>query len=68
MATRMAHVRNYGRIECFQPENETIGAYLERVELYFQANDIADGKKVSILLTSIGDTTYILLRSASKIS
>ena len=58
----MALARNYRRIDPFQPDNETIAAYLERVELYFQANDIRD-EKVLILLTSIGDKTYTLLRN-----
>ena len=59
----MALARHFGRIDPFQPDNETIAAYLERVELYFQANDIRNEKKVSILLTSIGDKTYTLLRN-----
>jgi len=31
----------YGQIQEFCPENETIEAYLERVELYFEANTIS---------------------------
>ena len=31
----------FGQIQEFSPENETIGAYLERVELYFQAHGVA---------------------------
>ena len=54
----MVLARNYGRIDPFQPDNETIAVYLERVELYFQANDIRD-EKVSILLTSIGPHTLL---------
>jgi len=38
-------------------------AYIERADLYFQANDIADGKRVAIVLTTIGDKTYTLLRN-----
>ena len=37
--------------------------YLERVELYFQANDIEEAKQVPILLSSIGAKMYELLRS-----
>lgn len=59
----MALTRNYGRIEHFQPENEKIGTYLEKVKLYFQANDILTGKNVSILLTSIGNKTCTVLRN-----
>ena len=51
----MTLARNYGRIEPFQRENENIASY--------QANDIQADKKVSILLTSIGDKIYSLLRN-----
>ena len=37
--------------------------YLERVELYFTANDVTEDKKVPILLSVIGAKTYALLRS-----
>ena len=57
LATRMI---SFGRINEFQAENE---AYLERVELFFQANDIADGKKVAVFLSVIGGKTYTLLRN-----
>ena len=60
LATRMAQ---YGRLQEFQPENEKISAYLERVDLFFDAYDVADPKKVSILLNNIGVKTYGLLRS-----
>ena len=40
---------HFGRIQEFQPEFDTIKAYLEQVQLYFTANDIADGKQVPIL-------------------
>lgn len=59
----MALARSYGRIDLFQLDNENIAAYLERVELYYAVNDIEAEKKVSILLTSIGDKTYTLLRN-----
>ena len=62
LATRMSLSKSFGRIDPFKPENETIAAYLERVDLYFLANDIPDAKKVAILLTSVGDRIYALLR------
>ena len=58
----MSLSKSFGRIDPFKPENETIAAYLERVDLYFLANDIPDAKKVAILLTSVGDRIYALLR------
>ena len=52
-----------GQLKAFKPEEETITTYLERAELYFDANGIADDKKVSVLLTVIGAKNYSLLKS-----
>ena len=51
---------SYGRIE---PENDSIAAYLERVELYFSANGIEEEKQVPVFLSVIGGRTYLLLRN-----
>ena len=59
----MATTTRHGRLTEFDAENETVTAYLERVELYFDANDVADDKKVAVLLSNIGAKTYGLLRS-----
>jgi len=40
----------YGRLKEFDADSEPITAYLERVELFFEANGVADGKRVPILL------------------
>ena len=40
----------------------SITIVLERLHLYFDANDVANAKKVSVLLTVIGSKTYSLLR------
>ena len=34
-----------GRIQEFQPDSELWSAYVERIKLYFTANDIANGKE-----------------------
>ena len=47
----------------FQPENESIEAYLERIEIYFDVNGVADDKKVSVFLNALGGKTYTLLRN-----
>ena len=52
----------YGKLKEFEPDNEKVSSYLERVELYFTANDIAAEKKVVILLSVIIAKTYSLLR------
>ena len=49
----------YGKIEEFQPENESISAYL----LYFSANAVEEGKQVAVFLSVIGAKTYTLLRN-----
>ena len=53
----------YGQLLEFDVENESVTAYLERAELYFQANDVAEDKQVAVLLSNIGAKTYGLLRS-----
>ena len=59
LTTRMTAI---GKIEQFKPE-ESITAYLERVELYFAATDISDGaKKVTVFLSVVGMQAYTLLR------
>jgi len=53
----------YGVLQAFQPGTEPIAAYIERVQNYFAANDIADEKRVPVLLSVIGSKTYAVLRS-----
>ena len=42
---------SYGHIDKFHAEDESVKAYLEQIDIYFRANDIADEKKVSIFLS-----------------
>ncbi len=58
----MAH-NVVGRLQAFDPEAENISPYLERVQLYFDANEVADVKKVAVLLTVIGPKNYGIIRS-----
>ena len=53
---------SYRKLSEFHPEAEGISAYLERVELFFTANSIADDKKVAVFLSVVGGKTYSLLR------
>ena len=39
----------FGNLETFDTDSETIAAYLEQVELFLQANAVADEKKVASL-------------------
>ena len=51
----------YGHIAAFQQESESIKTYLERVQLYFQANKVPEDLQVPVLVSSIGAPTYSLL-------
>ena len=53
----------YGQLKAYEPDAECITAYLERTDLFFAANDIAGEKKVPVLLSAIGVSTYALLRN-----
>ena len=52
-----------GTLTEFKPESKKIEAYLERVQLFFDANTIEEDKQVAVLLTVIGSSTYALLTS-----
>ena len=51
----------FGELKEFRPEDEKIGVYLERVQLYFQANDVKETKKVPVFLSTVGPHVYQLL-------
>lgn len=52
--------RVLGSLGEFDPN---ITSYLERVQLYFEANTVEDDRKVAVLLTLIGAKTYETLQS-----
>lgn len=52
-----------GSIKPYMPESESTTAYLERVQLYLSANNIAEERHVAVLLSVIGSQTYALLRN-----
>lgn len=56
----MAHI---GQIEQFNHDTDDWSMYIEKVEYYFEANDIADGRRKAALLSLIGPDTFKLLRS-----
>ena len=53
----------HGRIDEFQPQSEPLSAYIERVNLYFAANDIRANMQVSVFLAVIGVKNYALLQN-----
>ena len=52
-----------GQIGEYVEGREEFQCYIERVEQFFEANDIAEEKQVAVLLTVIGAPTYGLLKS-----
>ena len=53
----------FGRLTEFDPKSDSITAYVDRVTLFFQANEIAEGKQVAVFLSAMGPKTYSWLRS-----
>ena len=58
----MAHLPRHGTISEFSPELESFSSYVERVQIYMDANDVKDNKKRAVFLSVIGVNTYTLLR------
>lgn len=52
-----------GKVDEFDSSSEDWEAYIERVELYCDANDVDEEKKSSVLLSVMGAKTYNLLRN-----
>ena len=52
-----------GSVGEFQPEAESISAYVERVEMFFAANSVPSERKVAVFLSLVGAKTFSLVRS-----
>ena len=57
-----------GNIAVFQPEAKSMPAYLERMDLFLIANDIAADKRVPVFLSLVGGATYGLLRNLCSLA
>jgi len=57
----MATATTIGHMSPFEPDNERIMAYLERVQLFIEVNGIAEEKHMPTLLSVIGGKIYTLL-------
>ena len=55
--------RSIGHMDPFDENIEDWCTYCERLEQFFDANDIKDPKKVSSLIIFLGPKTYKLLKS-----
>ncbi|KAG8179018.1 hypothetical protein JTE90_011965 [Oedothorax gibbosus] len=53
----------FGKLAEYDQAVETWSEYVERVNCFFDANDVKDEKKASIFLTIVGPVVYKLLRS-----
>ena len=53
----------FGRLTEFDPKIDSVTAYVDRVMLFFQVNEIAEEKQVAVFLSAMGPKTYSLLRS-----
>lgn len=52
-----------GKLSEFVPGSETVAAYSERVQLFFEANEIPESKHVAVLLSVLGGKIYTLVRN-----
>ena len=52
-----------GQLKEFYPDSDSFTAYVERVNIFFTVNDIADDKRAAVFLNFIGARAYKLLRS-----
>ncbi len=43
-----------GQLEAFDPRSDSISAYLERAELFLDANNVPEEKKVTTFLSAMG--------------
>ena len=51
-----------GKLQEFNPDQESIAAYLERFDLYVTVNGIAEAQRVPTLLLVMGRIHYTLIR------
>ena len=46
-----ATMQMLGNVQEFNPDNETIVVYLERMQMFLEVNNVEDAKRVPVLLT-----------------
>ncbi len=51
-----------GVLDEFESATQAVTNYVERVEMYFAANDVAEAKQVVTFLSAMGKKTYAVLR------
>ena len=53
---------NIGHPSEFDPQTESLVAYMERIQLFYRVNDIKAARQVLVLLSLIDSKNYSLLR------
>ena len=48
-----------GRLDEFNSANDSITAYVERAQLYMEANSVPEDKKVAVFFSTIGGKTSL---------
>ena len=51
------------KLEEFDPKSDSISDYVERAQLFLEANNVHEGKYISTSLSAIGKENYALLRN-----
>ena len=60
----MANGFIFGSLEPFRPDTEGgFTAYMERVRLFLEANEVSEAKQVPVFLSCVGSATYGLVRN-----
>ena len=52
-----------GSLEAFDPKTDTVAAYAERAELYMDANDMPETRRVATFLNCVGKIVYAIIRN-----
>ena len=59
----MAAPLTYGQLGPFDKQVESFTAYVERVQIFFEANAVPEEKRLSVILSIVGGPVYSLLRN-----
>lgn len=52
-----------GKLDEFDPKNDSMAAYVERAMLYLDANSVPEDKRAATFLSALGKSTFLVLRN-----
>ena len=55
--------RVLGRLEEFNPNSDSVTEYVQHANIFFMANEVPDGKKVSVFLSAVGENLHVFVQS-----